>query len=61
MSLFINSHNIRRLMEALFFLLLQSQFLVKNKYAAPGKVAISGASNGGQKSTPVSVLTLTSR
>jgi hypothetical protein len=47
-------------MEALFFW-LQSQFLVKNKYAAPGKVAISGASNGGQKSTPVSVLTLTSR
>jgi hypothetical protein len=26
---------------------LQSQFLVKNKYAALGKVAINGAPNGG--------------
>ena len=25
-----------------------SQYLVKNKYAAPGKVAITGASNGGE-------------
>ena len=29
-----------------------SQFLVKNKYAGPGKMAINGASNGG-KLTPL--------
>ena len=42
----------RRLTEASSW---SSQYLVKNKYAGPGKVAINGASNGGEL-TPLLVL-----
>ena len=30
-------------------ILFRSEYLVQNKYAAPGKVAINGASNGGTR------------
>ena len=56
-SEFINSHDLAGSRRAFFF---QSEFLVNNKYAGPGKVAISGASNGGQTPTLVSVLVLSS-